>query len=286
MRRLSRPLIVCVLLLAACSSADLSPTPIPLSAPRKDGAPASIPPSPSPATSQLLTVPLGHAAAVDSPLYAAPRVKASCKIPAIRSGNWPSMKKYMTSVSTCLDQIWAGSFKEARIFFKPPKRKFVQRRVRDPECGMMPAKGADGTYCGATTSYYVLVPKYSLRPWAATWVSEVIAHEYGHHVQYWANILDHEEAAAGAARTRSAADLLSRRLELQAECFAGLAVSAMRRQMPPWRQYRDLYWGTLDGAWVRDHGRLSTQLKWLEKGYRSGKPGACDTWSGPKSEVS
>ncbi|WP_204076533.1 neutral zinc metallopeptidase [Planotetraspora phitsanulokensis] len=195
------------------------------------------------------------------------------------------MNKYMAAVSTCLDRIWAGSFKEARIYFTPPKRKFVQRRVRDPACGMMPAKGADGTYCGATTTYYVLVPKYSLRPWAATWISEVIAHEYGHHVQYWTNMLAYEEAAADVADKRSAADLLSRRLELQAECFAGVAVSAMRRQMPPWQEYRDLYWGTLDGAWIRDHGRLSTQLKWLEKGYRSGRPGACDTWSVPKREV-
>jgi predicted metalloprotease len=230
-------------------------------------------------------VPLGLFAATDSPLYAAPQATASCELPSIKSGSRSSMTKYMMSVSSCLDEIWTDSFSEVRVFFQPPRRKFVQRRVHDPRCGLMPAKEADGTYCGETMTFYVLVPRDSLTPADTTWLTEVAAHEYGHHVQFWTNILDYEEAAFQAAEKSSTEDLLSRRLELQAECFAGIALYVMRREIPPWRRFRDLYVGTIDGEWVRDHGRLSTQLKWLEKGYRSGKPGTCDTWSGPKSEV-
>jgi uncharacterized protein len=150
---------------------------------------------------------------------------------------------------------------------------------------MVPARGADGTYCGATKTYYVLVDQTALQPYAASWVSEVIAQEYGNHVQRMTNILDYEEFEARFA-TQPDKDLLNRRLALQAECFAGVAISGMGSEMPSWRQYRSLYTGrVLGSAWVNDHGKLSTQLRWLGKGYRSGEPGACDTWSVPKRDV-
>ncbi|XVQ85717.1 hypothetical protein ACQP2K_44210 [Microbispora siamensis] len=43
--------------------------------------------------------------------------------------------------------------------------------------------------------------------------------------------------------------------------------------------------GTLLPKWVRDHGRLKTQLRWFEEGFRTGRPGACDTWSVPVRQV-
>ncbi|WP_204061235.1 hypothetical protein [Microbispora corallina] len=55
--------------------------------------------------------------------------------------------------------------------------------------------------------------------------------------------------------------------------------------MPPWEQFEGLYSGTLARRWVRDHGRLSTQLLWMERGFRSGRPGACTTWTSPKPAV-
>ncbi|WP_275412858.1 neutral zinc metallopeptidase [Planotetraspora phitsanulokensis] len=196
------------------------------------------------------------------------------------------MKKYMESVSSCLDRIWARSFKAENMYFEPPKRKFVQRRVRDPICGLLPKKNDTGAYCGGTATYYLLIPDDLLRhPLAAAFVSKTISHEYGHHVQYSTHILDYKAAEVGAARKRATADLASRRLELQAECFAGVAVKAMRREMPPWQQFRYLFMGIVNDPFAHDHGRQSTRLKWIEKGYRSGRPGACETWSSPKSKV-
>jgi predicted metalloprotease len=230
-------------------------------------------------------VPWGRAAVVNSPLYAAPRVKGNCKISTLRSGSWRSMKKYMESVSSCLDRIWTGTFKAENMYFAPPKRKFVQRRVRDPICGLVPRKNDTGYYCGGTTTYYMLVPKDMLRhPLAAAFVSKTISHEYGHHVQHWTHILDYK-AVEGIAVKRATADLLSRRLELQAECFAGTALKAMRREMPPWQQFRYLFTGVVNDPFAHDHGRQSTRLMWTEKGYRSGRPGVCNTWSSPKRKV-
>ncbi|MET8138788.1 neutral zinc metallopeptidase [Sphaerisporangium sp. NPDC005288] len=191
----------------------------------------------------------------------------------------------MTSISTCLDRIWGGVFKETRMHFGPAKRKYIQHRVHDPICGNVPSKGDTGYYCGGTATYYVLIPEDMLRPSAAAFVAKLISHEYGHHVQHWTHILDYEAVEGDATTRRATADLLSRRLELQAECFAGVALKAMRSEDLAWRQFRDLYVGITDDPWAHDHGRQSTRLKWLEKGHRSGRAGACDTWSASKREV-
>jgi predicted metalloprotease len=76
-----------------------------------------------------------------------------------------------------------------------------------------------------------------------------------------------------------------RRLELQAECFAGVAVKAMRAEMPPWPRYRDLYIGTIPKQSALDHGRVATQLRWFKRGYDSGSPRSCNTWSASKRNV-
>ncbi|GAA1280856.1 hypothetical protein Psi02_66900 [Planotetraspora silvatica] len=79
---------------------------------------------------------------------------------------------------------------------------------------------------------------------------------------------------------------MSRQAALQASCFAGVAISGMRSDTPSWQRYRSLYVGrVLGSAWVTIHGKLSTQLRWLEKGYRSGEPGACNTWTAAKRAV-
>ena len=131
---------------------------------------------------------------------------------------------------------------------------------------------------------YMLIQKVDLDPWAASWLAEIAAHEYGHHIQYMANIMDYGDDVSDGA-SKAGRDLASRRLELQAECFAGVAIKAMRAKMPAWQRFRDLYEGTLPKQWALDHGRLATQLRWLERGYDSGSPRSCDTWSPPKKYV-
>ncbi|WP_182905620.1 neutral zinc metallopeptidase [Microbispora sp. H13382] len=227
---------------------------------------------------------MGESAALESPIYAAPRTSARCELPAIKPDHWGSMKRYLASTSACLDRVWTREFAAVRVFYSPPRRRYIRHRTRDPQCGMMPAKGAAGTYCPLTSTYYILVPGDTIGPWGAAWAAQLIAHEYGHHVQYMTNILDYADFRSEGAAKR-AIDLASRRLELQAECLSGVALRAARGELPPLTQFQDLYAGRLPAQWVRDHGRLSTQRHWFEQGWRSGRPAACDTWSGPEREV-
>ncbi|MFC7387981.1 neutral zinc metallopeptidase [Sphaerisporangium rhizosphaerae] len=235
--------------------------------------------------SETILPPRGRIAAVGNPLYAVAKARGGCRVPAIRAGRWPSAEKYMEAVASCLDRVWARQFALARIYYTLPPRRFVRHRVRDRDCGLMPAKGAKGTYCDQTRTFYVIVERYDLHPAAAADLAEVVAHEYGHHVQNMAYISDYMGEAYDDAGSLAKRDTVNRRLELQAECFAGVGIGALRRSMPSWPLFRSIYQGTISDRAVQDHGAMPTQLRWLQKGYRSARAGACDTWSPPKREV-
>ncbi|MCT9934906.1 neutral zinc metallopeptidase [Planotetraspora sp. A-T 1434] len=282
MRRLLPLLAVCALLLTACAE-ESQPDPIPLSVPEWPTTPY-VSPTPTQTATPAPTQ-TGRAVVVDNPLYDAPRAEASCRIREIRVGNWQSMKGYLNSVSSCLDRVWSREFKRMGLPFSPPRRIWVRHRVRDGGCGKVPDKGDVGLYCSATKTYYVLIARADLDPWAAAWTARAIAHEYGDHVQTLVGIMDYEIDTAALATTSKGEDLVTRRLELQAECLAGVALRAMRRGMPTWRRFQGIFDGADLDRWVRDHGRPRTRLRWLEKGFHSGKPGVCDTWSPPARDV-
>jgi predicted metalloprotease len=119
----------------------------------------------------------------------------------------------------------------------------------------------------------------------------VLAHEIGHHVQ---NLLG-TEAQVREARTRRAdlANELSVRLELQADCYAGVwGHSAAQRQR---LESGDVEEGMGAAAAVGDdrlqrmgggrvvpesftHGTSAQRQEWFRRGLETGRPEACDTF--------
>jgi predicted metalloprotease len=124
----------------------------------------------------------------------------------------------------------------------------------------------------------------------------VLAHEYGHHVQ---DLLGTE----AKVRTRTGPKSDSVRLELQADCYAGVwarhatepdangqrlinsisrqdfanALDAASRIGDDYIQ-RNLGGGTVDrGSFT--HGSSAQREKWLTTGYRTGNPRACSTFA-------
>jgi uncharacterized protein len=123
----------------------------------------------------------------------------------------------------------------------------------------------------------------------------VIAHEVGHHVQNELGILPRVMKAQQAAASRADANHLQVRVELQADCFAG--VWANRAQ----GRHHFLERGDVDqalqtasaigddrlqrksqGYVVPDaftHGTSEQRKRWFLNGFREGKVSACDTLS-------
>jgi predicted metalloprotease len=119
----------------------------------------------------------------------------------------------------------------------------------------------------------------------------VVAHELGHHVQNLMGISGDVERAARADPSQRNA--LSIRLELQADCFAGVwAFTTYQRSL---LETGDLEEGLTAAAAVGDdriqrqatgridpeswtHGSSEQRVRWFERGFADGDPNACDTF--------
>ncbi len=119
----------------------------------------------------------------------------------------------------------------------------------------------------------------------------VLAHEIGHHVQNVLGISDQVHRAQQQNR-RDVANQLSVRLELQADCYAGV----WAHQVPGILSQGDLEEGLRAAAAVGDdhiqkmstgrvspeswtHGSSEQRMQWFKRGFDTGRPDACDTFN-------
>ena len=125
----------------------------------------------------------------------------------------------------------------------------------------------------------------------------VIAHEYGHHVQDELGTMD---SVQQRMQTGSNANELSIRLELQADCYAGMWAHSVWAQPDQSNvesiteadirdainaaeavgddRIQEQATGTIDKeSWT--HGSADQRAKWFNTGFRQGVLGACDTFA-------
>ena len=120
----------------------------------------------------------------------------------------------------------------------------------------------------------------------------VIAHEFGHHVQ---RLLGTEERVRREQeRFPAEANELSVRLELQADCYAGVWANTAYEENV--LETGDIEEGLAAAASVGDdriqrsagervnpetwtHGSSEQRVQWFNEGFRGGQPNACDTFS-------
>lgn len=115
----------------------------------------------------------------------------------------------------------------------------------------------------------------------------VIAHEVGHHAQNELGIMDQVQGQGGASNEMSV------KLELQADCFAGLWAHSIRDQQVfepgEIREAMDAAAAVGDDriqervtgqvtpeTWT--HGSSAERLRWFTKGYESGLLNSCNTF--------
>lgn len=119
----------------------------------------------------------------------------------------------------------------------------------------------------------------------------VLAHEIGHNVQ--AILGTDAKVSAASRRNPSQANALSVRMELQADCYAGVwgHSAAQRNKLDP----GDVQEGLNAAAAVGDdrlqrmstgtvdadsftHGTSEQRMQWFSRGFQSGDPRSCDTF--------
>lgn len=206
------------------------------------------------------------------------------------------MAKFVSKVLADTEDTWHTVFRESGKEYREPKLVLFSGST-PTACGSGDA-AMGPFYCPSDEKVYIDLTFYRElkdRFHAPGEFAEayVIAHEVGHHVQNLLGISDKVHAAQQrAGKTQSNA--LSVRLELQADCFAGVwgnRADRMRHIIEPGEIDQALTAATAigddnlqkqaKGYAVPDtftHGSSEQRVRWFKRGIASGDPRQCDTF--------
>jgi len=215
---------------------------------------------------------------------------------APRSNADDELKGFVSHVLADTEDTWTGIFQQMGRTYQDPRLVLFSGAV-DSACGM--AQAAVGPfYCPLDRKVYIDLAFYrDLRDrfhapgdFAQAYV---IAHEVGHHVQTLLGISEKISAAQQRA-SKTEANALSVRLELQADCFAGVWGNAAQRRgvLEPGDVEEALNAASAigddrlqqqsRGRVAPDsftHGSSAQRVNWFKRGLNSGQMQACDTFS-------
>ncbi len=189
--------------------------------------------------------------------------------------------------------------------YRPANTVFFKNQVRTA-CGAADS-GTGPFYCPGDKKVYIDLSFYQLLADQLGAPGEfaqpyVLAHEYGHHIQ---DLVGTEAKMRQAQQGASAADknLLSVKLELQADCYAGVwaknasgTKTAKGNQIFKSLTVDDIQHGIETAGKIGDdtlqkrsgnninpaeftHGTSADRQKWFSSGYKSGSPKDCDTFA-------
>ena len=196
----------------------------------------------------------------------------------------------MCNALSSLNKTWAPVFAAAQVPFQAPKLVFYSQMGRSG-CGA--AQSAMGPfYCPADQGIYLDTDFFAqmdqeLGARGKFARDYVIAHEYGHHIQKLTGISD--QIRSLQSQNPRQANALSVRLELQADCYAGVWAAKNRDRLEP----GDMESGLNAAAAIGDdtlmknagrranpeqftHGTSAQRMEWLRKGMQSADDAVCD----------
>ena len=204
--------------------------------------------------------------------------------------------KFVSTVLADTEDTWTELFRAQNARYQKPKLVLFTGATRTA-CGT--GDTASGPfYCPGDQKVYIDLAFYRLMQQRFHVTSEfaqayVIAHEVGHHVQHLLGI-DEKVAAARQGGSARQANAMSVKLELQADCFAGVWAFHANRSRNILEQ------GDIEGALAAataigddalqqqsqgrvvpdsfTHGTSAQRVRWFTKGIETGEFTGCDTF--------
>jgi len=206
------------------------------------------------------------------------------------------LKEFVSVVLADTEDVWGTLFQSSGQQYIQPKLVLFSGAVQSA-CGF--AEAAMGPfYCPADQKLYLDMSFFNdmaQRHDAPGDFAQayVVAHEVGHHVQTLLGISEQVHAARRGA-SEAEGNALQVRMELQADCFAGVwahHAHKARQILEP----GDIEEALAAAAGVGDdrlqkkargyvvpdsftHGSSQQRMRWFNRGLQSGDPGECDTF--------
>jgi uncharacterized protein len=214
------------------------------------------------------------------------------------AGRQDEMRQFVARVLGSTERTWSEIFQAAGRTYEKPTLVLFSDAVQSA-CGFAQA-AAGPFYCGPDRKVYIDLSFYrDLRQrfqapgdFAQAYV---IAHEVGHHVQNLLGIMNKVQSLQSRARNNNDANALSVRLELQADCLAGIWANFAHRERNILEQ-GDVEEGLNAAAQIGDdriqlraqgytvpegftHGSAEQRVRWFRRGIESGDLKQCDTFA-------
>jgi predicted metalloprotease len=205
------------------------------------------------------------------------------------------MGQFVSKILGSTEKVWGNIFQQSNSQYRPPTLVLYDGQVRSA-CGM--GQSAMGPfYCSGDHKLYIDLAFFRdlqtrFRAPGDFAQAYVIAHEVAHHVQNLTGAFKKMEAARG--RSQAEDNRISVRMELQADCYAGVwgyHAGAMN-QLDPGDIAEALNAATAigddrlqkqtQGRVVPEsftHGTSQQRVRWFKRGMDSGRPKDCDTIS-------
>jgi uncharacterized protein len=204
------------------------------------------------------------------------------------------MGHFVSTVLADTEDVWGNVFKQGGAAYKAPKLVLF-RGATATACGT--GQSAMGPfYCPGDQKVYIDLGFYETmkRQLGAPGdfaQAYVVAHEIGHHVQKQLGISDKIDGMRGRVSEKEQ-NALSVRLELQADCFAGVWAHGSKLNLDK----GDIEEALNAAAQIGDdtlqkksqgyaqpdtftHGSSKQRMSWFNQGLQSGNMKQCDTFS-------
>ncbi|MFT4194175.1 neutral zinc metallopeptidase [Ottowia sp.] len=211
----------------------------------------------------------------------------------------PAEDKGAAFVSTVLastEDAWSQVFAQANARYTPP-RLVLFRGATPTACGT--GQSAMGPfYCPGDQKVYLDMDFFDTLSGQLGAPGDfarayVVAHEVGHHVQNLMGLTDKVDAMRGRV-SQAQQNALSVRLELQADCFAGIWANKSQ-QARSWLEQGDIESAMNAASKIGDdalqkrsqgyavpdsftHGSSAQRMRWFSQGFKTGSVQACDTF--------
>jgi predicted metalloprotease len=215
-----------------------------------------------------------------------------------QAGGLDEGREFVSRVLGSTERVWGEIFQKAGRQYVQPKLVLFSGQVQSA-CGFAQA-AAGPFYCPNDQKVYIDLSFYrELRErfkapgdFAQAYV---VAHEIGHHVQNLLGIMSKVQGRQERSSQREA-NALSVRLELQADCLAGIWASFANRERKI-LETGDIEEGLNAAAQIGDdtlqkrsqgyvvpegftHGSAAQRMRWFRTGIETGDLKQCDTFAG------